>query len=155
MRRHDRALEHKEILDIIQECHVFRIAMVDGGKPYVIPLNFGYTDCGNELTFYFHCAKEGRKLDILRSNPEVCFEMDTRHQLTEGEVPCMYGYLYASVIGEGIVTVLENHDEKAAALTALMLHQAGKEFSFTPAQTAHVTVCKITVTSISGKARKI
>lgn len=45
-----------------------RLAMTDGLNPYIIPLNYGYTYEDGKLVIYFHCAKEGRKLDILKKN---------------------------------------------------------------------------------------
>ena len=52
--------------------------MTDGGVPYIVPLNYGYEYADGELTFYFHSAKEGRKLEILKKNPTVCLELDGR-----------------------------------------------------------------------------
>ena len=50
-------------------------AMVDKGLPYVIPLNFGYKIEDNSLVLFFHSAREGRKIDILKEYNAVCFEM--------------------------------------------------------------------------------
>lgn len=44
MRRNDREItDSREILSIVNECKVIRLAMLDEqGLPYIIPLNFGY-----------------------------------------------------------------------------------------------------------------
>lgn len=76
-----------------------RLAMVDNDRPYVVPLNYGYTYENGTLTLYFHCAAEGRKIDILKTNSDVCFEMDGEHKLIEGKIDCAYGYSFESVIG--------------------------------------------------------
>ena len=75
MRRKDREITHiRTILDLVSECKVCRLAMTDGGVPYIVPLNYGYEYADGALTFYFHSAKEGRKLEILKKNPTVCLE---------------------------------------------------------------------------------
>jgi nitroimidazol reductase NimA-like FMN-containing flavoprotein (pyridoxamine 5'-phosphate oxidase superfamily) len=58
-----------EMERILREETVGYLGLCNDGKPYVVPLNYGYVD-GRIL---FHCAMTGRKLDHLRSNPEVCF----------------------------------------------------------------------------------
>ena len=79
MRRSDREItDLDEILSIINDCKVIHLAMVDDGEPYLLPLNFGYTCEGGAFSFFCHSAREGRKLDILRKNPTVAFEMDCR-----------------------------------------------------------------------------
>ena len=47
-------------------------------------MNFGYVG-GIEKRLYFHCANEGRKLDMIGKNNYVCFEMDSDHRLIEGK----------------------------------------------------------------------
>lgn len=77
MRRSDREItDLGEILSIINDCKVIHLAMVDDGEPYLLPLNFGYACEGGAFSFFCHSAREGRKLDILRKNPTVAFEMD-------------------------------------------------------------------------------
>ena len=82
MRRSDREItDLGEILSIINDCKVIHLAMVDDGEPYLLPLNFGYACEGGAFSFFCHSAREGRKLDILRKNPIVAFEMDCRGEL--------------------------------------------------------------------------
>jgi nitroimidazol reductase NimA-like FMN-containing flavoprotein (pyridoxamine 5'-phosphate oxidase superfamily) len=58
--------------DILKRAEVGRLAFCDGSKPYVIPLNFLY----KEGKIVFHCAWEGKKLDLIAKNPDCCFEVD-------------------------------------------------------------------------------
>ena len=154
MRRKDREItEIGNIIDVINRCKVFRLAMSCQDIPYIVPLNFGYSYDNNKFEFYFHCAKEGKKLDIIRNNPVVCFEMDCDHQLVFAELPCAYGYRYQSVIGRGRVQIVDNCDEKKLFLKRLMAHQTGKLFDFKEEQVRSVAICKIEVTDISAKAR--
>lgn len=154
MRRNDRAVTNiDEILSIISSCKVIRLAMVDDGRPYIVPLNFGYRYEDGAFTFYCHSAREGRKLDILRQNNTVAFEMDCRGELLEAENACGCSYYYASILGEGHVDFPEGA-EKCCALSALMRHMAGREDIFTDEQAQAVTVLAIRVDSLSAKAKK-
>ena len=82
MRRTDRKISRTdEIESIIKKADVCRIALVDGNRPYIIPMNFGY-EKSKPSKIYFHCASDGRKLDLIRKNNNACFEMDTDHKIT-------------------------------------------------------------------------
>jgi nitroimidazol reductase NimA-like FMN-containing flavoprotein (pyridoxamine 5'-phosphate oxidase superfamily) len=155
MRRKDREIESvEEKLAIISKCKVCRLAMADGNTPYVIPLNFGYEYTEGIITLYFHGAGEGMKIDILKKNPSVCFEMDCEHQLIEAASPSGYSYAYESVIGFGGVTFIEDPRDKIGALNILMKHQTGKgDFVFTERDLARVCVYKVRADSFTGKRR--
>ncbi len=155
MRRMDRAVLSEEgMLDIISKCKVLRLAIHDEPYPYLVALNFGYETVDGKLTFYFHSAKRGRKIDLLQKNPKVCFELDCEHALKEGEIACKYGFYYESVVGVGELRFLETHEEKAAALSCIMRHQSGKEFSFGERETGGIHVMALTVEEATGKAHR-
>lgn len=155
MRRKDREVtELQEILSIVNDCKVIRLAMLDeDGLPYIIPLNFGYRLENDVFTFYCHSAVEGRKLDLLRRDPRVSFEMDCRGELQSADHACGYGYYYASVIGRGTAEVIEG-TEKLEALSALMRHMAGREDTFAEEQARGVAVLAIRVKSLSAKSKR-
>jgi len=155
MRRKDREVtdceQIKEILDGIKSC---RLAMVDCGKPYVVPLSYGYTLDSGKLTVYFHSAKEGRKIDVLKVNSAVCFEMSTEGEAIFSEAtPCDYGYYYSSVIGFGNAEFVENACEKITALKIITKHQAGTDHEFTQAQADTVCVLKVESGDFTGKIK--
>lgn len=154
MRRSEREVTDSiEILSIIKACDVMRLGMVDeAGRPYIIPLNFGWETEDGILTLYFHGANEGRKLEILRNNPLVCFEMDTDHQLSAAEKPCNYSFGYKSVIGWGEITFLETHEEKVHGLQAIMRHAGRDDASFSAEDTKRVSVGKLSVERVTGKS---
>ncbi|MCI8796429.1 MAG: pyridoxamine 5'-phosphate oxidase family protein [Dorea sp.] len=129
MRRDDREVKNmEEIQEILDTCKVCRLGMADGSRIYIVPMNFGYEFEGDSLILYFHGAGEGRKLELIRKNPEVGIEMDCRHELAEGRVPCQYSYYYGSVIGDGKAEIVEEPEEKLKALGVIMKHQTGKDF---------------------------
>lgn len=153
MRRSDREVtDIQEIRALIDECKVIRLAMIDGDKPYVVPLNFGYTYENGAFTFYCHSAKEGKKLDVIRKNASVAFEMDCQNALQHGETACTHSYYYASVLGEGKAEILEG-DEKCKGLSALMLHMAGRNDVFTAEMVDKVAVIAIRVDALTAKKR--
>lgn len=155
MRRSDREIKDRnEIRSIIDRCKVIRLAMLDeDGFPYIIPLNFGVEHTEDGETIYCHCAREGRKLELLRRDARVAFEMDCGGELVRGETACSHSYYYASVIGSGRAEFLEG-TEKARGLSALMRHMAGREDHFTEEQMAGVVVFAIRVETLSAKAKK-
>lgn len=155
MRRKDRQVtDIKEIQNILDECKTCHLAMVDHGRPYVIPLSYAYEMEGDTLILYFHSAKQGRKLDLLRENNAVCFEMCFEGEPIFAEkTPCNSGYYFSSVHGFGTVQFIDNEDEKCTALTLLMQHQAELMVQFTPAQADTVCVYKVISTDFTGKKK--
>src|SRR5450830_985335 len=113
---------NREIIDksairaIMEEALVCRIGLCDDATPYVVPMNFGL----GENCLFLHCAAEGRKLDILRRNDRVCFEMDFLREIRQGPVSCGWGARYESVIGFGRAILVEDPAEKRFAMDRIM-----------------------------------
>ena len=155
MRRKDREVKgREEIEEIILQCKTCHVAMVDDGSPYVVPLNFGYRflDSG-VLELFFHSAFEGRKIDILKKNNRVCFEMAFEGESVFPDVPCRSGYYFASVIGYGEVFFIQDTAEKCEALSIMFRHQVGRDVIFTADQAETVCVYKIVSTDFTGKKK--
>ena len=129
MRRKDRELTGRENIEpILQACKACRIAMIADGKPYVIPMNYGYTWDDTGLTLYFHSGLRGKKIDALRANPQVCFELDVEDGVTgTGDVACKYSYAFSSIVGEGKMQFARNNDEKRHGFDVIMHHQTGRD----------------------------
>ena len=155
MRRRDREIEStKELLAVLDACQVMRIGMYDEDGVYVLPMNFGYTFEDDKLTFYMHGALEGKKLDLIRQNSKVGFELDCDHKLIEGKVACQYGFHYASIVGKGIAEVITEPQEKIKGMTILMKGITGKDFEFNEKLVSIVSVIKVTATEFAGKRRE-
>ena len=157
MRRKDRQItDETAIRAILDKAQVLHLAMIDGDRPYVVPLHYGYSLIDGRLTLYLHSAKEGRKLDVLQKNGRVAFVLETDvSSISGGEIPCKYGAAYASVMGEGRSTILTDPVEKTDALTMLMKTQTGRNFYITEAMTDTVAVLRIDVEAFTAKARQI
>ena len=153
MRRKDREItDFDEMMKIIAKCDTCRLAMFDDEFPYIIPLNFG-TDIENgQLYLYFHSAKEGTKLDLIRKNNKVTFEMDCEHNIImyDERMSCTMGY--ESVIGHGIVEFVED-ENKINALKILMRHYHEEDFKFNEKVATMTEVFRVKVLDMTGKRR--
>ena len=157
MRRKDREVtDIKGVEEILLLCKTCHVAMVDDGAPYVVPLSYGYKFLDDSvLELYFHSALEGKKLDILKHNSKVCFEMANEGEPIHSDTPCDSGSYYASVIGFGEAVFIEDADKKCEALSVMFKHQAGRDVKFTAEQAQSVCVFKIVSTDYTGKRKPL
>ena len=120
-----------------------------------MPKNYGYTMEEGKLVLYLHSALQGKKLDMMRANPKVFFEIDCDLKPFEGCVPCQYGLVYSSVMGRGTARIVEDVEEKKQAMAILMKTQTGKDFSFEDRLVSIVAVIRIDVTEYTAKHRPL
>lgn len=150
MRRKDKEInERKMINSILDEAVILHLALLDGDRPYVIPVNFGYRD----NAIYIHCAREGRKLDLIRRNNQVGFQAETGVEIVHKSIPDKCGMHFRSIVGNGRISMVKSRDEKRLGLTLLMKHYnpgAGDSLEFGDCLD-EVCVLKIEIDSISGK----
>lgn len=152
MRRKDREVKYpKEIEKIIKKCNTIRIGMAIDSKPYIVPVNFGFTRKDEKFVFYIHSAKKGHKVDLWKENPMIAFEMDVEIGLNPGPTGCDYGFFYESVIGHGEICKIDNLEKQEFAINEIMFHQTGKRFKFTDNNLNSVNIYEIKVTDIHGK----
>jgi len=149
MRRTDKKIkDNRQIDEIMRKANCCRIALVDGNYPYIVPVNFAVSN--NHL--YFHSAKEGRKIDILKKNNFVCFEMDVEGEIVKGENACFWGMKYLSIIGFGQAFFIEDNTGKKKALDLLMEKYAGKSgFSYADNELDKIIIIDVEINKISGK----
>ena len=115
MRRNDRAQDRDFALSLIDRCTHGVLAVSTGESvPYCLPLSL--VRVGDDL--YFHCAREGRKIDLLRRFPQVCvtFVGDDQPAFVP---PAMYTTYFQSVIVTGTASEVDNPAERTEALRAL------------------------------------
>ena len=149
MRRKDKEITDTEaIVSIIRRSTVCRLGMSDDGQPYVIPMSFGYQDGA----VYFHCAPEGRKIEILRKNPRVCIEFDVDCLLKTGDSACKWGFHFNSAIAFGVAAIIEDYTEKQAGLDIIMRQYSGDVFMYSESAFDKIVVIRVNVTELTGKA---
>ncbi len=150
MRRKDKQItDEDKIIEIIKANNVLRLGLANNNIPYIVPMNYGYKD----NTFYLHCAKEGRKLDMLRQNPNVCFEIDQNHQLIEAEVPCKFSMKYQSIIGYAEAEIIDDYDGMSEAFKVIMSNFTNKEFDFPDMMLKNILIIKLKVKDLTAKGK--
>ena len=152
MRRKEREItEIDEIEEIIVRCDVCRIALTDENTPYIVTMNFGYSG-GVQKKLFFHSAGEGRKIDIIRKNNHVCFEMDTDHDLLSGREACDFSMKYSSVVGWGDIFIISDDKERREGLDSIMKHYSNrKEFKYKQDVFNRTTILKLEIKTMTGK----
>lgn len=146
-RKENEITDAAEIEEILNRAFVCRLGLCEGGRPYVVPLCFGYKD--NAL--YFHCAREGKKLDIIRENNNVCFEVDIDCQVIKTEQACKFTMRYKSVIGFGKAMVIEDAEAKRKGFDVIMQQFSEGPFEYPEEALKKAAVVKVEIESMTGK----
>lgn len=148
MRRKENEISDKTIMEsIILRSSVCRLALSEEGRPYIVPLCFGYKD--NIL--YFHSAREGKKLDILRKNKRVCFEFDIDHEIVEADNACGWTMKYQSVIGFGKGSIIDDLESKNKALDVIMQHYSRNSYEYPDSKVKKTVIIKVEIEHMTGK----
>ena len=155
MRRDDRAVTAPdEIRALLEQCRVCRLAMADAAGLYIVPMNFAYTLEDVRLTLYFHSAREGRKMELIRRNGKASFAMDLCGRLVEGENGCQYSVCYQSVMGEGRIEIVKEPAQKELCLRHIMAHYTDRtDLEFSPRTVERTCVLRLEADWLSAKAR--
>lgn len=153
MRRQDRRITDPAVIaTVLDKCRTLHLGLVEDGRAYIVPLNYGWTEENGRYILYAHSAAEGRKIDLIRGGADVGFEMETGVEYFDADTACGWGNRYESIIGEGRATLLETPEEKRQALAAIMAHySARKDYTFEDAMVNLVQVIQIDVTALSCK----
>jgi nitroimidazol reductase NimA-like FMN-containing flavoprotein (pyridoxamine 5'-phosphate oxidase superfamily) len=143
--------DREAIHDVLRKCEVGRLGTIGrDGCPMIKPLNYVFSDG----TIYFHSAYEGEKIDDIGRENRVCFEVDIpiRYVKAAGN-PCAAGYRYRSVIIKGRARMVDNLDERLAALHALMAKYQpdGGYGAFPEEKLALTAVVAIDIVEMTGK----
>ncbi len=142
--------DQQQIEAILANAKFIRLALSDPetSSPYLVPLSFGYKDS----TIYLHSLSTGKKIDIIRKNPTVCFEADIETEVMPSDDPCKYNVRYRSVIGKGKAQIVEDFEEKVEGLTVLSEHYGKKRpLELEEAKVKKVGVIKIEIEKMMGK----
>jgi len=152
MRRSDKEItDRKAIEDIILRSKVCRLAMCEKNMPYIVPMCFGFKN----NTLYFHSAPKGKKIEILKKNPNVCFEFVIFTQVVESATACKWGMKYRSVIGFGKASFIADDDLKRQALDIIMNQYADGSFIYDEALLKSAVLIKVDIHSMTGKHSEI
>jgi len=155
LRKKEREIKsQKEIEEILQKGKFVSIALCRNNEPYVVSLNYGYDKAKNVL--YFHCAKEGLKLDFIKENPNVCATVieDLGYVKDECE------QFYRSVVFWGKMSVVDDLQEKKYGIEILLKHlednpdKVRQKTLKDDKAYEDVGILRLDITEITGKKRK-
>jgi nitroimidazol reductase NimA-like FMN-containing flavoprotein (pyridoxamine 5'-phosphate oxidase superfamily) len=150
LRRKDRAITNEEAMAILRKAEYGVLSTVSpGGEPYGVPLNF----CLVGSCIYFHCAVEGRKIENIQKNKNVSFCAVGDTEL----LPDKFGTKYESVIVAGEIEESFDKDKQMALEGMLRKYSSdhfGKGLEYIETLKSKTRVFKITITNLTGKARR-
>ncbi len=149
MRRAEKEITNRREIDsILSKAIVCRISIIDHETPYIVPMNFGYKDD----ILYLHSAPEGKKIDLLKRNPLVCFEVESDLEIINTGIPCKWSMNYTSVIGYGKAKFITDIEQKQKALHIIIDHYLpGSSYIFPEKHLKEVTVIKIEISEMTAK----
>jgi nitroimidazol reductase NimA-like FMN-containing flavoprotein (pyridoxamine 5'-phosphate oxidase superfamily) len=148
MRRKEKEIKDSaEIEAVLKSAQICRLGLCDKGIPYVVPLCYGYKD----KTLYFHSAPKGRKLDIIRDNNNVCFEVETDLESVRHEEACKWSFKYRTVIGFGKASLVEGLDAKREAFAIIMGHYSDGKYDFPESNVNGLALVRIDIEAMTGK----
>ena len=117
---------------------------------YVVPVSFGLTVEEGKPVIYFHCAREGMKLDLLRKDPRVCVEGDIfiRTEPTDHGITTRY----ESVIGTGTCEIVTDTETCIRGLAAITDHYGYEGYDIRNCRAlSFLHVCRIPLDTLTGK----
>jgi hypothetical protein len=145
--------KEKQIVDlpaiesVISKAEICHLALSVNDRPYVVPLCFGY----QAKTLYFHSAAAGKKLEMIRANPQVCFELVVDNRIITADQACNWSMKYKSVIGFGKASVIEDKAERTKALTIIMKQYADQSWEFKPSLLEKTVLIRVEIEEMTGK----
>lgn len=157
MRREDKQITNiNELKQILEQNIVGRLAVCSDDVPHIIPMNFGYELNEDKFVFYFHCATEGQKLDILKKNNNACFEVDGSHEFLEDELDCKCSMAYESIIALGKVYFVDDMSGKMHGMNSVVSHVRGGNNIPNVKEDAldRVVILKLVADEVTGKRYK-
>ncbi|GAB61080.1 MAG: pyridoxamine 5'-phosphate oxidase family protein [Candidatus Jettenia sp.] len=152
MRRKDKEITDRiEIEEVLSTASVGRLGTCANGIPYITPMNFTYDKETSKI--FLHCANEGRKLDNIRVNQNVCFEVEEVKNVIIKQPTCGSSVAYRSVVLFGSIKILTDIHAKNNALQKLADKYAPQnpKAPFTDAMLSRTNVLEIEIKEMTGK----
>jgi uncharacterized protein len=136
------------IEEILGNSAICRLGLLDGARPYIVPVNYGYKD----KFIFIHSAHEGKKIDLIRQNNKVCFEIEQVAEIAKDEIPCKWATVYRSAIGYGEIEIITDYVKKVEGLKIIMEHNGFEgEITFEKKSVDAMVLLKLRITEIAGK----
>jgi nitroimidazol reductase NimA-like FMN-containing flavoprotein (pyridoxamine 5'-phosphate oxidase superfamily) len=156
IRRSEREIKDRQECDaVLTNCKYAIIALCKDSQPYIVTLSYGYDKSENAL--YFHCAKEGHKIEFLRANPFACATIID----DDGFDANSCDHTYKSLVIRGPIEFVNNREIADRAIR-LMIHQLEKnepekfmaKLEVGKKSYDNMQILKMKIESITGKSRQ-
>lgn len=149
MRRFDKLITDAQIIEkILNESSICRIGFSINGEAHIVPVNYGYRD--NKL--FIHSASGGNKIDYIKRNDRVCFEMELDHEIMTGKAACDWTTKYRSIIGYGHISIINEKSEKMKGLDIIMSKYGGPiKNTYTDKSLENMVLLIIEIDTLTGK----
>ncbi|MCM1985538.1 MULTISPECIES: pyridoxamine 5'-phosphate oxidase family protein [Methanococcoides] len=139
--------DNKALEDILLDAQYLRLGLCSNEKPYIVPISFGYKD----NTIYLHSSRKGTKINLIKQNKNVCFEVDTFYETLPSDEPCSYYMKYQSIVGYGTATILEDEKEIKEGLKIIIDRYHNKEYSIDDLDLKRVAIIRIDIDDLHGR----
>jgi len=148
MRRKEREISSRTEIDaIIQSSTIMHVALAENNIPFVVPVFYAY----DGVSLFFHSAQSGSKIEIMKRNPNVCFEISVAEGVIESDTACDFEAKHRTVIGFGTTSFIEAEAEKIDVLNLIVARFSPKKFLYPSANLNNTAVIRIAIASIKGK----
>jgi nitroimidazol reductase NimA-like FMN-containing flavoprotein (pyridoxamine 5'-phosphate oxidase superfamily) len=150
MRRKDKEITDNLVIEsILNESEICRLGLVENGEPYIVPVNFAYSNGA----LYIHSAMQGRKIEVIKGNNRAAFEMEAHASIKTGPKPCDWTARYRSLMGKGTIEIETDLELKKNALDLIMKKYGwgNEELIYDAPLLARVCILKVNIESLSAK----
>lgn len=148
MRRKEREITSRtEIDEIIYTGKIMHLALSSDNLPFLIPVFYTY----DGTSIYFHSAKAGTKIDIMKKNNNVCFEISIDNGIVESDMACDFEAKHRTVIGFGKAVFVEQEEDKIDILNKIVAQFTDKKFEYPKGNLNATAIIRIDIESIKGK----
>ena len=151
MRKLNQEIKDIAVLEeILSTSEICRLGFMDTNRPYILPFNYGYQD--NHI--YIHCANEGKKIDLIKQNNQVCIEIEQSDKIEKHEKACKWTTRYRSLIGYGLVEIITDYKLKSQCLDIIIRHNGANSshsLNYEKNKVDSMSILKIKITEMTGK----
>ena len=143
-------MNKQEIDEFLQEALIGRLGTTNKDQPYVVPINFVY----DAESVFFHSKLKGLKINNIRDNKKVCFEIDELKEIISAERACDFTVRSRSVIIFGTTVLIDSITEKMRILNKIMKkYSPGVPKHFNKSEVQSLVIVEIKIESINGKKK--
>lgn len=148
MRRKEREISDVNLIEkLFKQANICRLSIHDNPYPYIVALNYGYSN--NSL--FIHCAREGKKIELLKKNNKVGFQIELDSEIIRHQESCQWTTKYRSLVGKAEIEIVDDYSEKVNGLDVIMKHSGKHDNSYNSKAVDKVLILKVKIKEVTGK----